>query len=637
MSNSTWRERLRYRFDNFMARGTLALLAALGIASTVMVLTIAAVVAISGVAPNAPAEEGGEPLGFLKLAWMGLLRTLDTGTMGGDEGSPWFLLAMLAVTLGGVFTVSTLIGVLNSGLDSKLEELRKGRSRVIEEGHIVILGWSQQIFTVLSELLLANESRRGACIVVMGEKDKVEMEEEIAERVGSTGKTRIVCRSGSPIDLAELEIVSLNTARAILVLSPEGEEPDASVIKTLVAILNGPKRRPEPFHIVAEIRDPKNLGVAKMVGRDEVELLLVGDLISRIIAQTCRQSGLSVVYTELLDFGGDEIYFRPEPALTGWSFGQTLFAYEDSAVLGIVPKGEAPRLNPPMDTLLREGDKLIFVAQDDDSIHLSARTPEINERAIQAGDPPAEAPERTLVLGWNWRAPTILHELGQYVAAGSEATLVADVPIEPEVLQQLETGSPNLTFHFIAGDTTDRRILDSLGVELYQHVIVLSYADHLDEQRADARTLVTLLHLRDISQIQKRTFSIVSEMLDVRNRALAEVTQADDFIVSDKLISLMLSQIAENKQLNALFADLFDPEGSEIYLKPVAGYVRPGEAVDFYSVVEAAKRRGEVAMGYRIAAHLKDPERAYGVRLNPKKGERVTFAPEDRIVVLAES
>src|SRR6185295_484173 len=138
---------------------------------------------------------------------------------------------------------------------------------------------------------------------------------EIAERIGPTGRTRIVCRSGSPIDLADLKIVSLQTSRSIVVLSPEGDDPDASVIKTLLAITNAPDRRPEPYHVVAEIRNPKNVEVARMVGKDEVELLLVGDLISRIIAQTCRQSGLSIIYTELFDFGGDEIYFREEPSL----------------------------------------------------------------------------------------------------------------------------------------------------------------------------------------------------------------------------------------------------------------------------------------------------------------------------------
>ena len=89
------------------------------------------------------------------------------------------------------------------------------------------------------------------------------------------------------------------------------------MIKTLLAITNDPNRRAEPYHVVAEMHDPRNIDVARMVGRDEVELVLAGDLIARITAQTCRQPGLSVVYSELLDFGGDEIYFKEQPALAG--------------------------------------------------------------------------------------------------------------------------------------------------------------------------------------------------------------------------------------------------------------------------------------------------------------------------------
>jgi ion channel POLLUX/CASTOR len=111
----------------------------------------------------------------------------------------------------------------------------------------------------------------------------------------------------------------------------------------------------------------------------------------------------------------------------------------------------------------------------------------------------------------------------------------------------------------------------------------------------------------------------------------------DDFIVSDHLISLMLSQLSENGNLFDVFTDLFDPDGSEIYLKPVTDYVALGQPVNFYTVIEAARRRGEIAIGYRIVSQLHDPEKAYGVRTNPKKSEEITFAAEDKIIVLAEN
>lgn len=630
MDTPSFADGLRYRFDNFMARGTIALIAGLGVISVAIIVVAAAVITLTGVS-----QGGAGRIGLGEAGWASLMRTLDPGTMGGDTG--WsFRIVMLGVTLGGVFVISALIGVLNNGLANKLDELRKGRSRVIEAGHTVILGWSQQVFSIVSELVEANANQRDPCIVILGDKDRIEMEDEIKSKVASTGRTRIVCRSGSPINLGDLDIVSLHTARSIIVLSPEGDDPDTNAIKTILAITNNPRRKAEPYHIVAEITDPKNVEAARMVGKDEAELVLTGSLVSRIIAQTCRQSGLSVVYTEMLDFGGDEIYFKEEPALTGRSFGEALLAYQDSAVIGLRTAG-GPRLNPPMDTRIQAGDQVIAVSEDDDTIRLSGPGEAgISRAAIQLKEGQPATPERTLILGWNWRAPSIIQELDHYVAPGSAVTVVADVPGMEERSAAYRSDLVNQTVTFEMRDTTDRRTLDALKVETYRHVIVLAY-DHLETQQADARTLITLLHLRDIADRHGHPFSIVSEMLDVRNRALADVTKADDFIVSDKLVSLMLAQISENKELNAVFADIFDPEGSELYLKLASNYVKTGEPVTFYTVVEAARRKGEVALGYRIAARANDASQAYGVAVNPDKSRPITFADWDRIIVLAEN
>jgi hypothetical protein len=42
----------------------------------------------------------------------------------------------------GILVFSTLIGVIFTGIDNKLTELRKGRSFVVERGHTIIFGWS---------------------------------------------------------------------------------------------------------------------------------------------------------------------------------------------------------------------------------------------------------------------------------------------------------------------------------------------------------------------------------------------------------------------------------------------------------------------------------------------------------------
>ncbi len=179
-------------------------------------------------------------------------------------------------------------------------------------------------------------------------------------------------------------------------------------------------------------------------------------------------------------------------------------------------------------------------------------------------------------------------------------------------------------------------MLESLNLQKYNHIIILCYSDTLGVQEADSRTLITLLHLRNISETLGREFSIVSEMMDIRNKELAEVTKADDFIISNKLISAMLSQLSENRELKAVFDDLFDAEGSEIYLKPAVNYIKPGVPVNFYTVVESAAGRNEIAIGYRICKYSHDASRTYGIVVNPDKSSMVTFDEKDKVIVIAE-
>jgi ion channel POLLUX/CASTOR len=621
----TLRQRLRYAFDNTLSRGTPALIAWLAIVTIVFLAVMAILVMIFGAAP---ANDGGGKLSFPALMWHNLMRTLDAGTMGGDTGSVAYLLLMLGVTLGGVFIVGTLIGLISNGVGNQIEELRKGRSMVAETDHVVILGWNDRIFSIVGELILGNEHRRRNVIVVMADRDKVSMDDEVRERISDLKTTKIVTRRGNPIDLGDLKIVNFNAARAIVVLSPEGDDPDAEVIKSILAVTNHPERRQEKFHIVAEIRERRNMEPARLVGRDEAQLIETGETIARVVAQTCRQTGLSGVYTELLDYGGDEIYFKRDSALDGLSFADSLFAFDTSSIVGVKTAEGIVQLNPPMDRRFKAGDEAIVIASDAASVIVGKHAPKLEISLLQEKRGSAEAPERTLLLGWSSRAPIIIRELDGYVAPGSLITVVADSPSLDGDIEKLRPLLKRQTLDFRRGDSSDRATLESVDPESYQHIVVLCYADDLPVQKADAKTLVTLLHLRDIeAKSGTNRYSIVSEMLDVRNRELAEITQADDFIVSENLTSLLVAQVTENRDLRAVFDDIFDSDGSEIYLRPASDYVALDKSMSYWHVVEAARRRGEVAIGYRLGE---------SIRVNPAKSDNVSFGADDRIIVVAE-
>jgi voltage-gated potassium channel Kch len=623
---ANWRAWLRYQFDRSMSAGTAALIGWLGLISMAVIAVAAFIITLTRVAP-----EGSEPLSFGEAAWESLMRTLDSGTMGGDTG--WgFRLVMLLVTLGGIFIVSTLIGILSSGIEAKLDELRKGRSNVLESEHTIILNWSPSIFDIISELVIANESRKRPCIVVMASKDKVEMEDEIAAKAGPLRNTRVVCRSGDPTDLHDIRIVNPQASRSIIILSPEGDDPDSQVIKSIVALVNDPQRRQMAYRIAAEVRDGRNLEIARAVGGNETQLILADELLSRIVVHSSRQSGLSTVYTELLDFDGCEIYTADQPALMGRSFMDAITAYESCCLIGVAGADGSVLVNPSMDRVFSPGDKAILIAEDDGKIVTGGSVPRVSEEAMRTGSPGPKQPERTLILGWNRRGPMIVRELSRYVAPGSELLVVADVPGLEEEVAAIKLAGPALRITYRVDDSAHHDVLGDLDIASYDHVLVLGYSDIMAAQSADTRTLVTLLHLRRLADHAHRHINVVSEMIDVRNRELAEVTRADDFVVSNKLVSLMLAQASENENISAIFGSLLDEEGSEIYMRPAAHYVALGTEVNFHTVAASAAARGEIAIGHCLAAA---PGNRSGVTVNPERSARIGYAADDRIIVIA--
>ena len=134
-----------------------------------------------------------------------------------------------------------------------------------------------------------------------------------------------------------------------------------------------------------------------------------------------------------------------------------------------------------------------------------------------------------------------------------------------------------------------------------------------------------------------KEFNIVSEMLDVKNRDLGVVAKADDFIVGDNLISLLLSQISENKELKKVYDELFKEDGSEIYLKPASLFVELDKEIDFYNVLATVAGKNGTAIGYRISKWKENSVQNFGVKLNPKKDEKIKFTAEDSIILLAEN
>lgn len=618
----TLKQRLRYRFDNALSAGIGVILLWLALASLVMVVICGLILLVGGI------EFAEEKLSLAEAVWQSFVRTLDPGVIGADTG--WqFRLVALIVTLGGIFIVSTLIGLIANGISDKLDELRKGKTPVLESGHTLILGWSPKILSIISELMIANENQPRSRIVVMAPEDKVAMEDEIRSRVEFNRHTKVICRTGNPSDPHELEIVRPLEARAIIVINPEDESGDAQVIKTVLALMHfDPGLR--NIRVVAELVDPRHARSLASTTENRVLTVVSSEVIARITAQVCRQSGLSMVYQELLDFGGDEIYFAGEPGLEGMSFGDVLLAYKTSSVIGMRRSDGTVTLKPPMATAFAAGDQVIAISEDDDTVVMSDRDGRQTFQGVEVSSPMELEVERVLVVGWNPLGPAILRQLDKYVASGSYVKVMFD----PELvkLRDLENEEyERFSVEWERADSSETEPLrEVLAGDSFDHVVLLCYRHGLSVAESDARTLMTLLQLRQMLKeiAPDRPVSIVTELLDVGDVELGRVANPDDFIVSEQLVSLLLAQLAENPELSKVFDDLFDTGSSEIVLKPLNRYVDAGH-VTFGDAVAAARSKDEVAIGFKRGEGGPD-----AVVVNPPKDTQVPSGPNDQLIVL---
>jgi len=612
-------DKFRYVFDNMMSRGLLPLISLLAMVTVVFIIVVSLVVATFNLFPL------GESLTLGEVMWASLLRTLDPGTMANDTGIG-FRAAMLLVTLFGVVLVASLIGIISNSLSSRIEQLRKGKSRVLEQNHTLILGWNAKTIQIIREISIANLGHKHSVIAVLADRDKVEMEEEIRSKLGHIGKTRLVVRSGSPMSKTDLAIVDPGSARSIIILAPEySNDADSISIKTCLA-LRGLSNPPKPeCGIVGEIQSQSNLEAAELVSQGAVHWVLGQDLISRLIVQTCRQGGLSAVFTDLLDFDGSEFYLLDSSSSLGKTYRDLSLSLTESVATGVLNETKV-QLNPAPDYVFESGDQLVVIAENETKLAIGDKG-SVKAEVINQSSGMNLQLESTLILGSNLGMDLLLMELDADSLPSSRVILVnTEVNLKDVAFR-------NISLEVVLADPTKRQVLEELNVNEFNHIIIVANREALREQEADARTLLTLLHVRALTN-EGSNINIVSEILDDHNRELAETSRADDFIVSDKVVSHVIAQLSENKHLAPLFNALFSGEGGKISLSPASSYITTGVPVSFDTVVEAALRKEQSAIGYRLHSLKSEPGEMHGVRLNPSRGEEITYTTEDSIILI---
>ncbi|CAL9150913.1 probable ion channel CASTOR [Musa acuminata AAA Group] len=596
--------------------------------------------------------------------WLSWTYIADSGNHANSVGFGPKLVS-LSISFGGMLIFAMMLGLVSDAISEKFDSLRKGRSEVIEENHTLVLGWSDKLGSLLNQLAIANKSLGGGTVVVMAERDKEEMELDIAKMEFDFKGTSVICRSGSPLILADLKKVSVSKARAVVVLAEDGnaDQSDARALRTVLS-LTGVKEGLRG-HIVVELSDLDNEVLVKLVGGDLVETVVAHDVIGRLMIQCARQPGLAQIWEDILGFENCEFYIKRWPQLDGMQFEDVLISFPDAIPCGIkmASCGGKIILNPDDSYILQEGDEVLVIAEDDDT-YTPAELPMVRRGYLPKDFIVPKSPERILFCGWRRDIEDMIMVLDAFLALGSELWMFNDVPENEREKKLIDGGLDfnrleNISLVNREGNAVIRRHLESLPLESFDSILILADESVEDSAiQADSRSLATLLLIRDIqakrlpykeaivSHVSRGSFShgtwigdmqqasnksvIISEILDPRTKNLLSVSKISDYVLSNELVSMALAMVAEDRQINDVLEELFAEEGNEMQIRSADLYVREEEEMNFFEIILRARQRKEIVIGYRLA----NSERA--IINPPDKNVRHKWSAEDVFVVLAE-
>ena len=383
------------------------------------------------------------------------------------------LVITFVVVVIGLLVTSALIGIITTALTTFYEGLQRGFSPVLEENHIVIIGFNDNVQAIVHELLLGHDGGRGQRFVVLDDElSREEMERRLASFLGMSlsrfekqSGCRIVCRNANLREVDDLRRCAVERARAVII----NDYDDSLILKTLLAVASlmrdEQKKNPE-FGIpttVCTFRESQFARAAEHAAeKGNLRILSLSETLSSLIAKTCYQPGLSTVLSEIYSYEGSELYVRSSTDCRGYLFDDLAGRFAEAVPVGIcrptTSRGSSEGfdiiLNAPVTTApeeyseimrIREGDELVMLSHDGRDMDLISPMRECEEDAgfvFRGQTSESGATNQILVVGYDETFDQTIINLARYydavcpqgVATNCSIKLLYRIKREPRVM-----------------------------------------------------------------------------------------------------------------------------------------------------------------------------------------------------------
>lgn len=518
---------IKYRIDRMLNKGLFYQLMLLVFAIIILLLIVSIFIIVFFQYPPKDAF------------WDSLMQFIDTGNISSVEGNTGIVITFLMVTFVGVCGWGSLIAMINKALQDRINNLSKGNAFIMEKNHAIILGYGEEALTIIEEFIKAKVKT----IVILSEHN-VDVIRKRVSFIKGYKKTNIIIREGTTSRIENIKLLNISKSSSISIINNDDTE-SLNILLALKKIIEeiDENKIENKINICALVHEEDTIEIIKSIENKNfvIHVIYKYEILYKLIAQSIIYTGLSNVYEDLFSNDGNVFYIENDHDFDNWKFEDAASKYFDKGMilLGITKEDRSQILIPNYDYIIKKENRLIVLSKNNYNNPIK-EYPDIKPNIIKYKN-------NILLICEEKRYTEIIKEISEYIENNNITMLSYDL-----------IKSQKNKYKFM---------LEKLKKENTTKIVLIS-----EDNITDVKSINILLIIREIIKKEKLNIAILSLLNSIQKRNLIYSDDVRDFIVSGKLIGMLMAQASISSNILYIFYGLLSRNGKDIIMSPYSDY-----------------------------------------------------------------
>lgn len=540
---------IKYRIDRMLNKGLLYQLLLLVFAIIILLLIVSIFIIVFF---NYPPKDA---------FWDSLMQFIDTGNISSVNGSTGIVLTFLMVTFIGVCGWGSLIAMINKALQDRINNLSKGNAFIMEKNHAIILGYGEEALTIVEEFIMAKVKT----IIILSEHNVDIIRKRISFIKGSK-QTNIIIREGSASRIENIKLLNIAKSSSISIINNDDTE-SLNILLALKKIVEE-EELDKKINICVLVHEEDTIEIIKSIEEKNfvIHVIYKYEILYKLIAQSIIYTGLSNVYEDLFSNDGNVFYIETDHDFNDCKFEDAALKYLERGMilLGITKEDRSQLLIPNYDYLLKKENRLVILSRNNNDDNIK-EYPDIKPSIVKYKN-------NILLICEENRYDEIIKEISEYMENHNTSMI---------------------SYNSIKSQKNKYKFMREKLKEENTTKIVLISEDNL----TDVKSINILLIIRQIIRKENLNIAILSLLNSIQKRNLIYSDDVRDFIVSGKLIGMLMAQASISSNILYIFYGLLSKNGKDIIMSPYSDYFN--ESKSFKDVYLYLLRKKVIIIGVK--------------------------------------